>query len=60
MESNHSSKTSTTKLNGAVHVECKTLRHVVSSAAEAETAGVYHNAEMALPIRIVLKALNHP
>ena len=33
---------------------------MVSSAAEAETAGVYHNAQMALPIRVVLQALNHP
>ena len=58
--SNHPTNKNTPKLNGAVHVECKTLRHVVSSAAEAETAGVFHNAQMALPIRIVLQALNHP
>ena len=58
--SNHPSTTSNNTLNGAVHVECKTLRHVVSSAAEAETAGVYHNAQMALPMRMVLTALDHP
>ena len=57
---NHPTNKNKPKLNGAVHVECKTLRHVVSSAAEAETAGVFHNAQMALPIRIVLQALNHP
>ena len=48
------------RLNGAVHVECKTLRHVVASAAEAETAGVFHNAQIVLPIRRILEALNHP
>ena len=53
------SKTRKPTLNGAIHVECKTLRHVVSSAAEAETAGVYHNAQVAIPIRIVLQALDH-
>ena len=58
--SDNPSQGSTPMLNGAIHVECKTLRHVVSSAAEAETAGVYHNARVALPIRVVLQALNHP
>ena len=47
-------------LNGAIQVECKTLRHVVSSAAEAEVAGIFHNATTAVPIRILLQALQHP
>ena len=47
-------------LNGAILVECKTLRHVVSSAAEAETGGVFHNAQVAIPIRILLQILGHP
>ena len=57
--SNHPSKNTTTRLNGAIHVECKTLRHVVSSAAEAEIAGVYHNAQTAIPMRTILEALGH-
>ena len=32
-----------TTLNGPIHIECKTLNHVVASAAEAETAGLFHN-----------------
>ena len=48
------------QLNGAIHVECKTLQHVVSSAAEAEVAGIFHNAGMALPIRHILTCLGHP
>ena len=48
------------RLNGAILVECKTLRHVVSSAAEAETGGIFHNAQVAIPVRTLLHALNHP
>ena len=46
--------------NGPIHVEYRTLRHVVASAAEAETAGVFHNAQTIIPIRRILLALNHP
>ena len=41
-------------------VTCKTLRHVVSSAAEAETSGVFINAQLAIPIRHTLVSLGHP
>ena len=43
-----------------VLVECKTLRHVVTSSAEAEIAGVYHNAQIAIPIRRLLTFMGHP
>jgi len=58
--SDHPDRTPTPKLNGAIHVECKTLRHVVSSAAEAEVAGVFHNTQVAIPIKRILEFLNHP
>ena len=45
--------------NGAVLIECKTLRHVVASAAEAEVGGIFHNAQIALPIRYMLEQLGH-
>ena len=48
------------KLNGALLVECKTLRHVVCSSAEAKTAGIFHNAQRAVPIRYMLIQLGHP
>ena len=49
-----------TPLNGATLVECKTILHVVASAAEAETAGLFHNAQIAVPmIRHILEALGH-
>ena len=58
--SDHPNVTKRPKTNGAISVECKTLRHVVSSSAEAEVAGIFHNATTAVPIRHILKALNHP
>ena len=48
------------KLNGAILLECNTLRHVVSSAAEAEIGGLFHNTQVAIPIRHMLQALGHP
>ena len=45
--------------NGGILVECKTLRHVVASAAEAEVAGVFHNAQIAISLRHILRSLGH-
>ena len=58
--SDHPNITQHPTLNGAILVECKTLRHVVSSSAKAEVAGIFHNATTAIPIRHMLQALNHP
>ena len=49
----------TPPLNAPVHVEFHLLKHVVSSAAEAETAGIFHNCQLAIPIKNMLKALGH-
>ena len=46
--------------NGAIHVECKTIRHVVSSAAEAETNGAFENALVKVNIQNLLHAMGHP
>ena len=46
--------------NGAINIFCQILREIVSSAAEAELAGVFHNAKEACPIRITLEELGHP
>ena len=45
--------------NGPILTECKTIQHVVSSAAEAETAALFHNAQTARPIRHILIELGH-
>jgi hypothetical protein len=46
--------------NAAVNVPCQILKEVVSSAAEAELAGLFHNAKEACPIRICLEEMGHP
>jgi hypothetical protein len=45
--------------NGAILTLCKTIRNVMSSAAEAETGGVFGNAQEAIACRISLLALGH-
>jgi hypothetical protein len=45
--------------NGAIMIECRTLRNVVTSAAEAETHGVFYNAKQAIPLRHILEQLGH-
>ena len=52
-------KTPNPFINGAILVECKTIDHVVTSAAEAEMSGIFHNAKTAINIRNILEALNH-
>ena len=47
-------------INGPILIECKTIRNVVASAAEAEMGGLYHNAQTSIPIRYILQALQHP
>ena len=46
--------------NGPILTKCKTIRTVVASAAEAETHGIFHNAQIALPIRYLLRQMGHP
>lgn len=46
--------------NGAILIECRGLKHVVSSAAEAETHGVFHNTKLGVNIRTILIGLGHP
>ena len=49
------------QLNGSILVEYKTLKHVVVSAADIEVGIIFHNAQMpmAIPIRVILEALEH-
>jgi hypothetical protein len=46
--------------NAPILVECRTIRHVMASAAEAETTTAVINAQAAVPIRHTLTALGHP
>ena len=45
--------------NGPIITVCKSLRHVVLSAAEAETGAAFHNSKQAIPIRRTLEILGH-
>jgi len=54
------SPTTPPPLNGPVHIECRVLRHVVTSAAEAETAALFYNTQTALELVHILRALGHP
>ena len=58
--SNHPNNNHAIFLNGSILVVCKHIQHVVSSAEESENAGVFYNFQLAIPIRCMLKALNHP
>ena len=53
-------KTNSETLNAPIHIKCKTLKHVVSSSAEAETGGIFVNTQFCIPLRTILTALNHP
>ena len=46
------------KLNGPVLIECKLLKHV-TSAAEAETAGLFSNCQTTVELKNILKSLGY-
>ena len=45
--------------NAPVHVMCNTIKNVMSSAAEAETGGIYMATQRACPIRTAIIELGH-
>ena len=47
-------------LNGIIHVVCKILRNIMSSAAEAELGDIFLNAKEAVPIRTTLIEMKWP
>mmetsp|Transcript_36381 Transcript_36381/g.51432 ORF Transcript_36381/g.51432 Transcript_36381/m.51432 type:complete len:150 (-) Transcript_36381:17-466(-) len=46
--------------NGPISVYSNILREVLSSAAEAELAALFHNGKEACPMRISLEEMGHP
>ena len=52
--------TSSRTENGVILIECRTLRNVVTSAAEAETAALFYNGQHIIVLRRLLEALQHP
>ena len=49
----------TPKPNAPVYIMCNTLKNVMSSAAEAETGGLFLAAQRACPIRVTLEEIHH-
>ena len=47
------------ELNGAILVECRYLKHVVASVAEAETGGLFHNCQNAIFLCRLFKIFKH-
>ena len=50
----------TSTQNAPILMECKTLKRVVTSAVECETAAAFHNAQQAIPIQNILNQKGHP
>ena len=48
------------KNNGAIHVMAKIIKNAVSSAAEAEIAGIFTNAKEAVPMKLTSEEMGHP
>ena len=46
--------------NAPILLECETLKHDVTSAAECETAAAFHNVQQAIPIQYILNQIEHP
>ena len=47
-------------INNPIHVECRYLRHVLASDAEAEVGGLFHNFQTSIPIRNYLILMGYP
>ena len=43
--------------NIPIHTEFRILKHVVASATESEVEGLFHNGQIAVPLRITLHEL---
>ena len=48
------------KINVPIITICQTLKHVVASAAEAETGGTFLNGQAMVPIWHTLIKMDHP
>ena len=55
----NTSEADITHTNGAILIECKAIRNVVTSAAEAETHAIFHNARTSIPLRYLLIEMGH-
>ena len=54
------SNLSGTTFNGPIYILAKIIKNVMASASEAEIAGIFLNAQQAVPIRLTLIEMGHP
>ena len=47
-------------LNAPILIQCKTIKNVVCSAAEAECGGIFDNGQRTIMIRRTLTSMGHP
>ena len=52
---NNPKRVSHSKINGTILVEYRALKHIVLSAAEVKTAGVFYNAQKVISIQYILE-----
>ena len=57
---NHPKKAISPILNRVILIEYKALCHIVSLSAEVETADVFYNTQIAIPIQYLLESLEYP
>ena len=57
--SNHLEKIPHSTINSSILVECRELKHVVSSSTKGETTRVFHNTQITISICYILKKLNY-
>lgn len=54
------SNTTGTTFNGPIYILAKIIKNVMASASEAEIAGIFLNAQQAVPLRQALVEMGHP
>ena len=47
------------KMNGPIHTECKIIKNIDCSVAEAECAGIFNTCRLGITIQIILIGLGH-
>ena len=56
----HANKSYPKNYNAPIHIECSTIKNVVSSTAEAECGGIFHNCATSIGICNALISMGHP
>ena len=46
--------------NGTILTLSKIIKHVMTSASEAETAALFYNCKAATPLRVTAEEMGHP